>query len=671
MTHLVIMDNQTAQERIKELSDLLNKYNYEYYINHTSLVTDFEFDQLLNELIQLEEVHPSLKLPDSPTQRVGGTITKDFPTITHNTPMLSLSNTYSFEDLDDFDKRISKGLEGQEYEYICELKYDGVALSLTYENGLLQIGATRGDGKQGDDISNNVRTIKSIPLSVKETQFFEARGEAFLPIKEFERINSEKEAAGEELLANPRNTASGTLKMQDSSVVAQRNLDCYIYSLYMDGVQTHEEALKTLKSWQFNVPDTYKKCTSIDEVKDYIQEWETKRHDLPLDTDGVVIKINDIQQQQMLGNTAKSPRWAISYKYAAESAESILEDISFQVGRTGSITPVAHLSPVQLAGTRVKRASLHNANEIARLDLHIGDTVSVEKGGEIIPKITGVNFKKRAKGLVPAKFIDNCPECGTPLIRKEGEANHYCPNVNGCKPQIIGRMEHYIHRKAMNIDSLGPETLEQLFDNQLIKNISDLYGLQYEQVIELDRFAETSAKNLVEGVKDSTKITFDRVLFALGIRYVGATVAEKLANHFLTIENLQKASFEELVDIHEIGDRIAESVVDYFSQEENRLLIEKLKSHGVQFEIEEKENNLLSNSLAEKTFVISGVFTEFSRDELKEFIKSHGGKVVSSISAKLDYLVAGDKMGPSKLEKATKLGINIISEEEFIAMTKE
>ncbi len=658
-----------VEQRIKELSDLLHHYNHEYYQNHNSVVPDITFDKLLSELISLEEQHPQFKHPDSPTQRVGGTITKEFPTVSHKTPMLSLSNTYSWEDLDDFDKRIQKGLETTDYEYICELKYDGVALSLSYENGILNVAATRGDGKQGDDITHNVKTIQSIPLSIPEDiPFFEARGEAFLPRKEFERINQEKEKAGEEKLANPRNTASGTLKMQDSSVVAQRKLDCYIYSLNLGGIATHEDALEQLKKWKFNVPDSYQKCKTIEEVKKYIQDWDTKRHSLPLDTDGVVIKINNISQQEQLGYTSKSPRWAIAYKYASESAATELLEVSYQVGRTGSITPVAQLAPVQLAGTTVQRASLHNANEIDRLDLHVGDTVFVEKGGEIIPKITGVDHSARNEQAQKIDFITHCPECGTALVRKEGEANHYCPNTLGCKPQILGRMEHYIHRKAMNIDSLGPETLEQLFDNGLIKNPADLYRLQFDQLINLERFGETSANNLIQGMKNSTQIAFPKVLFALGIRYVGATVAEKLVEHFKTIEKLSEATLEELVAVHEIGERIAESVIDYFSKAENKELIAHLKEQGVQLAIEESENKQVSNSLTGKTFVISGVFTLYSRTELQNLIKNHGGKVVSSISAKLDFLVAGDKMGPSKLEKATKLGVKMINEQEFAEM---
>ncbi|MFK7899144.1 MAG: NAD-dependent DNA ligase LigA [Cyclobacteriaceae bacterium] len=657
----------SGEQRIKELSLLLKQYNTEYYQNHTSPISDKEFDTLMHELIALEEANPHLKAPDSPTQRVGGTITKDFATVQHKTAMLSLSNTYSAKDLDEFDKRIQKGIEGQKYEYICELKYDGVALSLTYENGLLTIGATRGDGKQGDDITNNVKTIKTIPLKIAEDiSFFEARGEAFLAKKEFERINKERAKQGEEPLANPRNTASGTLKMQDSSVVAQRNIDCYIYSLHYKGVETHEEALQTLKKWGFNVPNSYKKCNSIEEVKQYITYWEERRHDLPLETDGVVIKINSISQQEQLGFTAKSPRWAISYKYQSESASTILEDVSYQVGRTGSVTPVAHLAPVQLAGTTVKRASLHNANEIERLDLHFKDEVFVEKGGEIIPKVTGVNTSARSNNAQAVTFMLSCPECSTELIRKEGEANHYCPNTTGCKPQILGKIEHYIHRKAMDIDSLGPETLEQLFDNQLISNPADLYDLTYDQVIGLERFAEKSANNLIEGMKKSTEIPFQRVLFALGIRFVGATVATTLANHFKTINNLQQATVEELVAVHEIGERIAVSVVDYFSIPENVTMVERLKSHNVQFEVLESENKQLSDSLAGKTFVISGVFQQHSRDELKEIIQQHGGKIISSISAKLDFLVAGDKMGPSKLEKATKFGTTMIDEKALI-----
>ena len=681
------MTTDQAQEQIKQLTDQINYYSDLYYQKSTSEISDFDFDQLLVTLAVLEAEFPELKSEDSPTQRVGGTITKEFDTVTHKYPMLSLGNTYSEEDLIEFDKRVAKGLEGQEYEYFCELKFDGVALSLTYENGVLKRAVTRGDGTQGDDITTNAKTIRSIPLKLKGNvpAEFEVRGEAFFPIKEFQRVNSEREDIGLDLLANPRNAASGTLKMQDSSVVAQRRLDCFLYYLLGEnlGYSTHSECMNAVESWGFNVSPTYRKCGSIQDVLAYIHEWEEKRHSLPVETDGIVIKVNDLNQQDQLGFTAKSPRWAISYKYKAESAATVLESISYQVGRTGSVTPVANLKPVLLAGTTVKRASLHNADQIEKLDLRIGDTVFVEKGGEIIPKVTAVNLPLRKADSQPVTYITNCPECDTPLVRQEGEANHYCPNTEACPPQVLGRIEHFIQRKAVDIDSLGPETIRGLLQNNLIENYADLYSLTFDQLngLEFRTFSDKkgdytvrslrdkSAGNIIKAIEASKQVPFERVLFGLGIRFVGKTVAEKLAAHFQNIDALAQASFENLIAVDEIGDRIAYSVIEFFQNEEHTKTIEKLKQAGVQLETDQSQ--ILapeSNIFEEKTFVISGVFTQFSRDELQEKIKANGGKLVSSISKKLDYLVAGDKMGPSKLEKATTLGIKIISEEEFIQM---
>ncbi len=680
------MPSSEAKNRINELTDNLNRLNYLYYQESTSAVSDFEFDQMLKELEALEKEYPDLKREDSPTQRVGGTITKTFNTVYHKYPMLSLGNTYSKEELGDFDQRVAKGLGTDEYEYFCELKFDGVAISLLYEDGVLKQAVTRGDGEKGDDVTNNVKTIRSIPLKISVDNYppvFEVRGEVFMPIKAFEALNKSREEAGEALLANPRNTTSGTLKMQDSSVVASRSLDCYLYSLLGENLEpkTHSDAIHLLEKLQFNVSPTYRKCKDIDEVFEYINEWEQKRHDLPVETDGVVLKVNDSDQQKKLGFTAKSPRWAISYKYKAEGAVTKLNGITYQVGRTGAITPVAELEPVLLAGTTVKRASLHNANEIERLDIRIGDYVAVEKGGEIIPKITGVVLDKRAdtEKLI---YIKECPECGTPLERKEGEAVHYCPNFTGCPPQVRGRIEHFISRNAMDINNLGPNTIRGLYNKGLIKNIADLYSLTFEHLNEL-KFEETdpvtgetkirsikekTAKNIIEALEKSKSIPFDNVLFGLGIRYVGKTVAEKLVDHFKVIERLQHATFDEIVSVHEIGERIAESVVSYFSDPENNQIIEKLKGAGLNFEVNIADAKEQNDTLAGKSFVISGVFETIDREELKKLIKNLGGKVISSVSGNTDYLVAGENMGPAKREKAEKNGVTILSEKEFNEM---
>ncbi len=665
------MSKAEATEKIDGLKSKINYYNRQYYQNDKSEISDFEFDQLLQSLIELETQFPDLKTDDSPSQRVGGTITKSFDTVVHQHAMLSLANTYSKEDLEDFDARIKKGLpEGEPFEYICEQKFDGVAISLTFEDGQLKIAATRGDGIQGDNITANARTIRSLPLQVAHLEKFEVRGEVYLPKNQFEKINAERIDIGEEPYANARNTASGSIKMQDSAEVSKRKLDCFLYSLIEENptLNTHESALEQLQSLGFNVSPTYKKCQSIQEVIEYVQYWEDKRFELPVETDGIVIKINSMDQQKILGFTAKNPRWAISYKYKAENAQTKLKDITYQVGRTGAITPVAELEPVHLAGTTVKRASLHNANEIERLDIRIGDAVYVEKGGEIIPKITGVNFQERPAGIAATTYLTNCPECNTPLVRKEGEAVHYCPNHNHCPPQIMGKIEHFIQRKALNIDSLGEKTIQQLFENGFVTTPADLYTLTTDKILSLEGFKEVSASNILGGIEKSKTSSFEAVLFGIGIRFVGKTVAEKLAAHFKNIAALKQAKFDDLIEIPDIGDRIAESVTQYFSESENLTEIERLETAGLCFEVDESDNKQVSNLLDGKSFVVSGVFTTYSRDELKELIQSNGGKTLSSISSKLDFLLAGDKMGPAKKTKAEKLNINIIDEDDFKKM---
>lgn len=664
------MTADQARKEIQKLTDEINYHNDLYYQKHKTEISDFEFDQLLGKLVQLEQQFPELKQPDSPTQRVGGTITKAFQTVYHKYPMLSLGNTYSQEELTDFDSRVAKGLDGDPYEYFCELKFDGVSISLIYENGLLVRGVTRGDGVRGDDVTANVKTIRNIPLKVSGKNIppsFEVRGEVFLPKDVFTQLNKEREDIGEERYANARNTASGTMKMQDSSIVAQRKLDCFAYYLLGEdlGIETHEEGIHNLEKWRFNVSDTYKKCKSLKEVFAYIDHWENRRGELPLETDGVVIKVNSLEQQERLGFTAKSPRWAIAYKYKAQSISTRLNGVTYQVGRTGAITPVAELEPVFLSGTTVKRASLHNANEISRLDLHIGDYVFVEKGGEIIPKVTGVDHTKREGKTHPIHYITHCPECNTPLVRQEGEAAHYCPNINGCAPQIKGRIEHFIQRKAMDIDSLGEQTIRQLYELGLVRRPSDLYFLTKEDLLQLDKVKDKSAENMLKGIRESKQAPFESVLFAIGIRYVGKTVAEKLARHFKTIDRLMDASYEQLLEAPEVGEKIAQSVILFFSNPENREEVERLRQAGLNLEAVIKEVVLDSNVLEGKSFVISGVFEKYERDDLKDIILKNGGKVLSSISGKLDYLLAGDNMGPAKREKAEKLGVPIISEADF------
>lgn len=659
--------------RMQELVRQINLYNEAYYQNNESLISDQAFDELMLELQQLEKQNPLFALPDSPTQRVGGTITKEFKSVTHQFPMLSLGNTYNETDLREFDERIKKVLGDETYEYICELKFDGVALSFWYENGQLIKGVTRGDGTRGDDITANVKTIRSIPLKVNSQQFpssFEVRGEGFMPITSFEKINEEKIAKGDAPLANPRNAASGTFKMQDSAEVARRNMDCYIYSFVGNEIpfQTHEEGLKLLSQQGFPVSPTWRKCASVDEILNYIHEWDEKRNDLPLNTDGIVIKINDLGQQERLGYTAKSPRWAISFKYPSEIAHTKIESLTFQVGRTGNITPVANLHPVYLAGTVIKRASVHNANEILRLDLHEGDIVFIEKGGEIIPKITGVDLTKRDKHAIPFTFPTYCPECQSELVRMPGEANHYCTNESACPPQIKGKIEHFIQRKALNIENIGVETIELLYEKELVKNISDLYNLNELSFRGLEGFQQKSIFNILQSIEKSKSVPFRQVLFGLGIRHVGATIAEKLVLAFHSLDKLASTNYDELIAIPEIGDRIALSILDYFSNPINQEIIEKLRHANVQLAEDIQEIVLEGESLVGKSFVISGVFENFEREELKAKIIANGGKVVSSISSKLDYLVAGNNMGPAKLEKANQLNIKILSEEEFIAL---
>lgn len=669
------MSPAEAKKRIESLSAELRQHNYNYYVLAMPAISDYDFDKKLEELIGLEKSFPEFAEPDSPTQKVGGYITKEFVTVKHRWPMLSLGNTYNEQELLDFDQRVRK-IIGDDFEYVCELKFDGLSMSLTYENGRLLRAVTRGDGIQGDDVTTNVKTISTVPAKLRQGEYpaeFEIRGEVFMHLKAFERLNTERIENGEIPYANPRNFASGTIKMQDSSEVARRPLDCFLYFLYTDKpvFKTHWESLQAIKDWGFHVNEHSRLCKNIDEVFDFIRGWDKRRFTLSYDIDGIVIKVNSYGQQQELGFTAKSPRWAIAYKYKAEQAETQLLSVSYQVGRTGAVTPVANLHPVFLAGTTVKRATLHNADEIeVRLKLHEDDWVYVEKGGEIIPKITGVNLEKRKPGASPIRYLTHCPACGTLLLRNEGEAANYCPNDNGCPPQIVGKMQHFIDRKAMDIDGLGDETIETLYQKGFIKQISDIYELKNhaEALKQMDRFGEKSINNMLAGIEKSKQMPFERVLFGLGIRFVGATVAKRLAYHFKNIENLASASFEELTAAEEIGERIALSIIEYFADGRHKAEIAKLKELGLQFATNETERVLASDVLAGKTFLISGVFEKYSRDELKDLIEQNGGKMLSSISSKLDYLVAGENMGPSKLEKATKLNIPIINDDDLLGI---
>ncbi|MTH14566.1 NAD-dependent DNA ligase LigA [Flavobacterium sp. LC2016-01] len=665
----------SIQETIQTLRNELNQHNYNYYVLDNATISDYDFDIKLKELQDLENKHPEFFDEHSPTQRVGGSITKNFKTIAHRSRMYSLDNSYSKEDLLDWENRIQKVLGNVKLEYTCELKYDGASISITYENGKLVQALTRGDGFQGDEVTNNIKTIKSVPLQLKGNypETFDIRGEIILPFAGFERMNQELIEIGETPYSNPRNTASGSLKLQDSAEVAKRPLECLLYFVTGNNLpfSTQYEGLESARKWGFKVPKEAKLVGNMNEVFDFIDHWDTHRHNLPYETDGVVIKVNSIQHQEELGYTAKSPRWAMAYKFKAEQVSTKLNSISYQVGRTGAITPVANLEPVQLAGTIVKRASLHNADQIEKLDIRINDTVFVEKGGEIIPKIIAVDLDKRPENSEKTEYITHCPECQTELVRNEGEANHYCPNFYGCPPQIIGRVQHYISRKAMDIEGLGGETVALLFKNDLVHNYADLYELKVEDILHLERMAQKSAENLVNGVEKSKEIPFESVLFALGIRFVGETVAKKLAKHYKSIDALSQASLMDLILVDEIGERIAKSVIEFFENEENKRIIERLKNYGVQFEIVEKINPNATEKFIGKTFVVSGVFTQFSRDELKKTIEDNGGKVGSSISAKTDFVVAGDNMGPAKLEKANKLNIPILSEEDFITKLNE
>ncbi|WP_426485610.1 NAD-dependent DNA ligase LigA [Flavobacterium sp. 2] len=665
----------SIQETIQTLRDELNQHNYNYYVLDNATISDYDFDRKLKELQDLENKHPEFFDEHSPTQRVGGAITKNFKTIAHQYRMYSLDNSYSKEDLLDWENRIQRVLGNVKLEYTCELKYDGASISITYENGKLVQALTRGDGFQGDEVTNNIKTIKSVPLQLKGNypEKFDIRGEIILPYAGFEKMNQELIEIGETPYSNPRNTASGSLKLQDSAEVAKRPLECLLYFVTGNNLpfSSQFEGLESARKWGFKVPSEAKLVDNMNEVFDFIDYWDTHRHNLPYETDGVVIKVNNIQYQEELGYTAKSPRWAIAYKFKAEQVSTKLNSISYQVGRTGAITPVANLAPVQLAGTIVKRASLHNADQIEKLDIRINDTVFVEKGGEIIPKIIAVDLDKRPENSEKTEYITHCPECQTELVRNEGEANHYCPNFYGCPPQIIGRVQHYISRKAMDIEGLGGETVALLFKNDLVHNYADLYELKVEDILHLERMAQKSAENLVNGVEKSKEIPFESVLFALGIRFVGETVAKKLAKHYKNIDALSQASLMDLILVDEIGERIAKSVIEFFENEENKRIIERLKNYGVQFEIVEKINPNATEKFIGKTFVVSGVFEKFSRDELKKTIEDNGGKVGSSISAKTDFVVAGDNMGPAKLEKANKLNIPILSEEEFISKLNE
>ncbi|MGK0174339.1 MAG: DNA ligase (NAD+) [Ulvibacter sp.] len=659
------------EEQINLLRKELREHNYNYYVLDNATISDFDFDVRLKELQALEMAYPEFYDSDSPTLRVGGEITKNFETIAHTYRMYSLDNSYSKEDLEDWEKRIEKQVDGV-VEFTCELKYDGASISLTYENGSLVRAVTRGDGFQGDDVTANVKTIKSVPLKLKGDfpPLFEIRGEIILPFDGFKKMNEARLELGEEPYRNPRNTASGSLKLQDSGEVAKRPLECLLYSLVGEKlpVNSQYEGLEKASRWGFKVPKAAKITRSLDEVMEFVNYWDIHRHELPYETDGVVVKVNNLQQQEELGYTAKAPRWAMAYKFKAEQVSTKLNEISYQVGRTGAITPVANLEPVELAGTTVKRASLHNADQIAKLDIREGDAVYVEKGGEIIPKIIGVDFAQRPSTSIPTEYKKTCPECDTILVRQEGDAKHYCPNTEGCPPQIIGRIQHYISRKAMDIEGLGGETVALLVINGLINNYADLYELTIEQLIPLERMAEKSAENLVAGVEASKSIPFERVLFGLGIRYVGETVAKKLAKHYKNIDALANASEEELITVDEIGDRIAQSVVSFFASEENITALQRLKFYGVQLEVSAEKLLNQTDILESKTFVVSGVFERVSRNELKKLIEDNGGKVSSSISAKTAYVVAGNNMGPSKLAKAENLGVSIISEDEFLQM---
>ncbi len=656
-------------KRIEELRRQLEYHNHKYYVENDPVISDYEFDALMRELAELERAHPEYADPDSPTVRVGSDITAEFETVRHRYPMQSLGNTYSLDELHEFLARIER--EEGPTEYVCELKFDGTAISLTYENGRLLRAVTRGDGVAGDDVTANVRTIRSVPLRLRGDDwpaYFEIRGEVLMPYTSFDKINAEREAAGETLFANPRNAAAGTLKQQASAVVARRGLDCTLYQLSGDDLPfaSHWASLEQARRWGFKVSEHARICRTTAEVDAFIAHWDEARRELPFPTDGVVIKVNDFAARRRIGVTAKAPKWAVAYKFKAEQALTRLVSVDFQVGRTGAVTPVANLEPVRLAGTTVRRATLHNAEQMALLDIRPDDMVYVEKGGEIIPKITGVELAERPADSRPFEYIDRCPECGTPLVRYEGEAKHYCPNQSGCRPQIIGRIIHFIRRKAMDIEGLGEETVELLYENGLLHDISDLYDLKAYQLAPLPRLGEKSAENIVRSIRASLEVPFHRVLFGLGIRFVGETTAKYLAGHFRSLDAVMRASREELVEADEVGAKIADAIADYFADAENLRIIGRLREAGLRFEAEERER--ASEVLAGKSFVISGKFVDHSRDELKELIELHGGRNLAAVSANVDYIVAGESMGPAKLKKAEQLGVRIISEEEFMAM---
>ncbi len=656
-------------KRMRELEDQLEHHSHKYYVENAPEISDFEFDALLRELQDLEARYPEYADPNSPTKRVGSDLTTEFQSVEHRYAMQSLSNTYSSEELGEWIDRITK--EIGDVEFVCELKFDGTAISLTYENGTLLRAVTRGDGRRGDDVTNNVRTIGSIPLKLRGEDYptiFEIRGEIYMPYASFDRLNSEREAAGEPLLANPRNAAAGTLKQQSSKIVAERGLDCTLYHIAVDEPikNTHWENLAEAKRWGFKVSEHIKVCRTREEIEDFIAYWDTERKKLPYATDGIVIKVNSYAHQRTLGSTAKAPRWAVAYKFQAEKALTKLLSVDFQVGRTGAVTPVANLKPVQLAGTVVKRASIHNADQIELLDIRIGDMVYVEKGGEIIPKITGVELSERPADSKPFEYITHCPECGTELVRYEGEAKHFCPNTKVCKPQIIGRIVHFVSRKAMNIEGLGSETIELLWESGLLRDIADIYHLDPIHLAALPRLGDKSAANIIEGVRLSAEIPFERVLFALGIRFVGETTARYLASHFRTLDAIANATIEELSEAEEVGSKIAVAITEYFASEDNRRIIETLRQAGLQFEVKDKVQT--SNALEGKSVVISGKFAGRSRDDMKALVEEHGGRNLAAVSANVDFIVAGENMGPAKLQKAQKLGITILSEEEFMAL---
>ena len=664
-----------VKDKIKALREALEQHNYNYYVLSAPTISDREFDEMMKELQVLEEAHPEYADPHSPTQRVGSDLSKEFEQVVHKYPMLSLGNTYSEDEVKDFYERIARDLN-EPFEIVAELKYDGTSISLTYEDGRLVRAVTRGDGTRGDDVTANVKTIRSVPLKLMGDRYpatFEIRGEILLPWAEFDRLNKEREEQEEPLFANPRNAASGTLKQQNPAVVAARKLDAYFYYLLGEELpaETHFDNLEAARSWGFKIPNVIRVCNSLEDIYEYIAYWDVERKNLPVATDGIVLKVNSLRQQRNLGFTAKSPRWAIAYKFQAERAVTRLNSVSFQVGRTGAVTPVANLEPVLLAGTTVKRASLHNADIIEGLDLHLGDKVFVEKGGEIIPKIVGVDVE--ARGLLvgdKVRFIRSCPECGTPLMRPEGEAAHYCPNEAGCPPQIKGKIEHFVTRRAMNIN-MGPETVEDLYEAGYIKDTADLYTLEIADLLRLERWADKSARNLMASLEESKQVPFERVLYGLGIRFVGETVAKRLVSAFHSMEQLEQASFEDLTAVDEIGERIARSIIAYFADERNRTLVNRLKEYGLQMSVAEEKLANRSEKLKGLSIVISGTFAKHSRDEYKAMIEQHGGKNSGSVSGKTDYILAGDNMGPAKLEKAAKLGVKIINEDEFLNMIAE